>query len=445
MFLEWLKEAKSQRENKKTRKASLRYFNLIFVFLAIIAIEFFVCEKTSHEPAVSFLVDEPEMAKQQALKEVIEMNPEAIKKPEKKISQLVQHKLGDRVFTATFTDSFSGQAWIDLEQTDLYFDWTGTNLLFPLSINIKEVNPQDVLAKEDLTKVFTDKNEESKVLSLPGIIEFVDNANPKQVVVVEAQNSSLYIIGLTYEKAFEIWQCDSEGKNLKLLLEKAAKYPGHLALLTRDNNVFILWASYFTLAYEINNNGVVKDLTSDFGWRVSSNNPVKLYRIKDFVYIVNKDGSVVRYNDEISVRIDQEFLFAYQPSFLKIAPNGYLITGMSDGNVKIYEFRDNGFNLSGTRQVVSKKVNFSVKNIRAAQISYLDGGLENSHISYFLSNDGGANWQEAVPGQIVIFENKNNANDLRWKVVITPMLEDNPIQRKTPYLSSINFRYWYEM
>ena len=126
--------------------------------------------------------------------------------------------------------------------------------------------------------------------------------------------------------------------------------------------------------------------------------------------------------------------------FLEMAGDGYLMAGVPNGGTKIYEFKDRGFNLSGARQVVSKKVNFSVKNIGAAQISNLDAGVENSNTQYFLSNDGGLNWQETTPGQIVIFENQNDANDLRWKIVITP---DNGIVRTTPYLSSINFKYWY--
>jgi len=123
-----------------------------------------------------------------------------------------------------------------------------------------------------------------------------------------------------------------------------------------------------------------------------------------------------------------------------MAGDGYLMAGVPNGGTKIYQFEDRGFNLQGMRQVVSKKVNFAVKNIGAAQISNLDAGVKNSDTKYFLSNDGGLNWEETIPGKIVIFENQDNANDLRWKIVITP---DNGIAHETPYLSSINFKYWY--
>ena len=434
----FLGKFKKQEYKRKKKNNFFRYFRPVFIILGVIAAGFFVYERTAYEPLISFPI-EPEKVEQEVIKEEVESGPETIKEPERNVAQAPQKKLDNGLFTATFTDGFSSQAWLDVGQTDLYFDWTGTNLLFPISMTTQEISAQQAL---ELNKIFTDRNEEDSILSLPKIVELVAKKNPKQVVVVKVKNSNAYMIGLAQEKAFEIWEYDPIEKEVKLLLGKTAEYTGHLALLARDNNVFVLWASYFTLGYEIDNNGAIKDLTSDFGWRVSSNNAVKLYEIDDFVYIVNEDGSIIRYNDEISVRIDQEFWFTYQPESLKMADN-YLIAKVPNGGEKIYQFEDRGFNLQGARQVVSKKVNFAVKNIGAAQISNLDAGVENSDTKYFLSNDGGVSWQETSPGEIVIFENQDNANDLRWKIVITPALGGETLQKKTPYLSSIHFKYWY--
>ena len=438
----FLKKLKSQIEkSKKKKKESFRYFNPVFIILVIIVTGFFIYEKTAHEPPVSFLVESAsETVEQQAIKEIVKPEPEIIQEPQKDIPKVPQQRLDNGLLTATFTDGFSSQAWLDVGQTDLYFDWTGTNLLFPLSVTTQEITTQDASANEELTQIFVDKSEKDSILSLPEITGLVAEKNSKQVVAIKGQGSNAYIIGLAQEKAFEVWEYDSVEKNLKLLLGKTAEYSGNLALLARSKGVFVLWASYFTLGYEIDNSGVIKDLTNDFGWRISSNNPVKLYEIDDFVYIINEDGSIVRYNNEISVRIDQEFWFTYQPEFLEMAGDGYLMAGVPNGGTKIYQFEDRGFDLQGTRQVVSKKVNFAVKNIGAAQISNLDAGVKNSDTKYFLSNDGGLNWEETIPGKIVIFENQDNANDLRWKIVITP---DNEISTKTPYLSSIHFKYWY--
>ncbi len=77
--------------------------------------------------------------------------------------------------------------------------------------------------------------------------------------------------------------------------------------------------------------------------------------------------------------------------------------------------------MSIIRQVVSKKVNFSVKNIGAAQISGLETGLNQAQIEYFFSNDGGNSWQETDLGQIVKFDSQGN--DLQWKIKILPFKE----------------------
>ena len=446
----FLKKLKNQKYKEKKKDKFFKYLNPAFIILVIIAVGFFVYKQTAHEGPVFFPVEseeveqeiikeivESEEVEQEIIKEIVEPEEERIEEPERNVSQEPQKKLDGGLSIATFTDGFSSQAWLDVGQTDLYFDWTSTNLLFPISMRTQEISAQEAI---ELNKIFDEKNQEDDILSLPDVAELVAEKNPKQVVVVESQELDKYVIGLAQEKAFEVWECDSAGKNLKLLLGKIAEYPGHLVLLPRANgSIFVLWASYFTLGYEIDDKGIIKDLINNFGWRISSDNQVKLSEIDGFVYIVNEDSSIIRYNDEISVRIDQEFWFTYQPEFLKMADD-YLMAKVPNGGEKIYQFEDRGFNLQGTRQVVSKKVNFAVKNIGAAQINNIDAGVENSDTQYFLSNDGGMSWEKTMPGKIVIFENQDNANDLRWKIVITP---DNGVGETTPYLSLINFKYWY--
>ena len=65
-------------------------------------------------------------------------------------------------YTASFVDSFSGQAWLDAEQTNFYFDWTSTNLLFPPVLKTKEILtpvldnfiPKEVAADSDVILFF---------------------------------------------------------------------------------------------------------------------------------------------------------------------------------------------------------------------------------------------------------------------------------------------------
>ncbi|MDA2922782.1 hypothetical protein MYX07_05990 [Patescibacteria group bacterium AH-259-L07] len=257
-----------------------------------------------------------------------------------------------------------------------------------------------------------------------------------------------WLIGLSQENAFEIWQYEpfASGRSVvSLLFSKSLEYPGHLALLPRsDGRVFILWASYFTRGYEMAFDGSVTDVSARFGWRISHNNPVTLDELDQAIYISNGDGTLVRFDGEINTRIDNVFWFNFTPSFLDMVPvqehTGYMIAGVKGGGTKMYRFTDYGVDISVTRQAVSKQINFEVNKVGAAQISDLEASLSQANIQYYLSNDGGKTWSLTEPGQRFVFANAGN--DLRWKIKIAPKkLADS---YKTPYLRSIGLVYWYE-
>lgn len=493
--------------------------------------------------------------------------------------------IDNNYLTATFSDSFSSLAWIDTQQTSLYFDWTGTNILFPPDIIAQEMTENSVLdtfvpelvQQANSTVVFaghhmlnkqkevivwdrdndTWKRFEFDTLGIPqnhtiisinnipvynqwivftkeekthafyvyefdfemkyinqadlGLIpqgvstncgnstcliyfkdslefftldmaslelsrekELQNMVREKDIdsVIIEYVNTKneRWFVGVAQKKGFEIWQYEPFATNrnpVSLIFSQELEYPGHLALLARANGrVFVFWASYFTRAYEIQLNGAVFDLSSRFGWRISENAPVSLYEIADFIYIINNNGVIIRFNNEINARIDHLFWLNFSPSFLKITPvfskglalkpnlrvrplsdtqvpqasvSGYIIVGIPGGGTKLYEFTDLGFDLGAVRQIVSKQVNFEVSNIGAAQISGLEAGLSQSKTEYYLSNDKGITWEKTELGHVVKF--KTQGNDLRWKIKIVPYKK--AIRFKTPYLDSINFTYWY--
>lgn len=95
-------------------------------------------------------------------------------------------------------------------------------------------------------------------------------------------------------------------------------------------------------------------------------------------------------------------------------------------------------------QIVSKKVNFNVKNIIAAVITRIEDYRAQAQIKYFLSNNTGEDWYESGIAGIVCF--KNLGGDLVWKAEVTSTLEsvlENEAAQNTPYISSINLKYWY--
>ena len=569
---------------KKYPKKIKRYFSSVLVLVIVILGLILIHEKTAQEPEISY----PEVVEQEAVKiETQQQYVQVQPVQEQKFTAPLVKETGETVdgLTATFSDSFSSMAWLDGEKTTLYFDWTGTNLLFPPVIETNEILDsgildnfvqkkvafhdkkilflghdlltaqkqillwqstfddlgarQDKWLKSDFNKLGFDEDEEiiqvrALAVADPGIGEVwavfskqVENIKvsilnnellvintadlmaaslsevecrdekclmynsvsskfweldiqtlqvqpvkelsekaakkaPEQVVISKSGLAQEWIIGLANEQAFEIWKYKSEsGSLISVVFSQTTKYPGTLAILPMfDGRTFVLWASYFTRAYEIDNDGRITDLSSRFGWRISKNGEIQLYRFKDSIYINNK-STIVRFSGEINTRIDHFFWLAYSPNFMEIAPSalslraterseaisttnssensGYLIAGVPGNGTKIYQFADKGFDLTAIRQAVSQKVNFSAANINAAQISGLEAGMGQARIQYFLCNDGGKTWREADLGQVVKFENPGN--DLRWKIKIIPYKQANPFQ--TPYLRSINLTYWY--
>ncbi|MCH7759193.1 hypothetical protein IID20_02465 [Patescibacteria group bacterium] len=304
-----------------------------------------------------------------------------------------------------------------------------------------------------------------KVKFLSNLSEMMGKKDPEQVVVININgqgdefpgcgSEDCWAIGWVKNQQFEIAQYTSQelktGQPIFILLSQSAKYPGRLVLSSlAHEQIFVLWASYYTRAYKIDTKSRVIDLSSKFGWRISKEQGADIYEFSQAIYIKNEDGSIIRFNGEVNTQVGHLFWLKFNSRFSKFIPwqfepekgfnGGYVVAGVPDAGTKIYQFIDQGFDLSGIRQVVSKKVNFSVAQVAGAQISGLESDIKQALIEYYLSNDGGKTWQKANLGQMFIFENPGN--DLRWKIIIIPFKQALPDQ--TPYLRSINLTYWYK-
>ena len=121
-----------------------------------------------------------------------------------------------------------------------------------------------------------------------------------------------------------------------------------------------------------------------------------------------------------------------QKSFVFPEPEKDLVGSLSDDSKNKQE----------PKQVVSKKVNFNVKEIKAVRIDKSENLKVNSQIQYSFSNDGGINWMKTDIGQMVYFQ--DTGNDLRWRVIISPLSRDIQEGKNLSKISSINLTYWYE-
>jgi len=94
------------------------------------------------------------------------------------------------------------------------------------------------------------------------------------------------------------------------------------------------------------------------------------------------------------------------------------------------------------KTVVSKKINFEVREIKGAQITKSDFIQGNNEINYYFSNDNGLNWQKTQIGKETPF--KSIGNSLIWKVEIIPSQNAQNENENNTTLDSIFLKYWYE-
>ncbi|MFA6145738.1 MAG: hypothetical protein WC697_00195 [Patescibacteria group bacterium] len=343
------------------------------------------------------------------------------------------------------------------------------------------------VVNEPLTVFKIDAN--GNLTTLKNLTESLNKKNPDQAVIAKGLSAENWLVVWSkkvprqsalnpseseFMYQFEVDEIKGETLNNKGHI-LTAEYPGRPSLVVLKNkNIFLFWGSYFTQAYEIKPSGEISDLSGDFGWRISANKPFHLYQFSHSIYIKNEDRSIVRWGGGSNVKIDPQFWLTFNPDFLKIIPtaqtctdgtqtnaenvsvsqqcdSGYLIAGVPSAGTKIYQFNDLGFDLSKTCQAVSVKINFSVAEIKAAQIN-LQGKTDNTKTEYWLSNDGGNNWEKAEIGKPTIFttvglptesasRSEKAGNDLRYKIILTP---DSGDSFTTPVLNSINLQYWYK-
>ena len=78
--------------------------------------------------------------------------------------------------------------------------------------------------------------------------------------------------------------------------------------------------------------------------------------------------------------------------------------------------------------------NSTITFSNASEMDWLEGIHDSTTLTWYLSADGGNNWEEVTPGVNHIFT--NFGDDLRWKVSIT-----NDDNYSTPYIHGLKVKY----
>jgi hypothetical protein len=94
------------------------------------------------------------------------------------------------------------------------------------------------------------------------------------------------------------------------------------------------------------------------------------------------------------------------------------------------------------QEVVSKPFNFSVREIKAVQITRTDNNPGDGKINYYFSNNDGENWYLMSSSEPLIF--KETGNSLRWKARVMMLDDYREEDQVVPEISSIFIKYWYQ-
>lgn len=154
-----------------------------------------------------------------------------------------------------------------------------------------------------------------------------------------------------------------------------------------------------------------------------------------FKHLIRFDGtnmtdiinSLINFSDSGVGVIESKYSTAY---------NDFLIGG-GIGGPKLNSAQELGYKTSGVVQ--SKKINTTTEIIAEATLTATDQRPQTTSgagvsISYYLSANGGANWEQVTPNTKHIFTNAGN--DLQWRAILSTT--DSSV---TPVINSVNINY----
>lgn len=376
--------------------------------------------------------------------------------------------------TGSFSDLFSGTAWIDEVKTTLYRDNEAGAFLFPPQFVWNPVEDNRMLAElgNDIgqnpneraclgerclvvrgKKMYWEEGQKSVVVLYPG------SSDVGVVRLAVAPLSSGWLVGVTRsgEKNFSarIFRFDgtifenifSDGRDAFL-----SPRDGYLGMGGSDNEWLALWSGYEGQALRVRFGGAPENLSSFFGIRlmhdgflpyvarVATRNSVDWYvwgigdgaprLLKMFEMLDGTVGGVIDFTPLL-----------FNESVLKIIPHAIVSgTTLADFLVRIdhtggasewKELRDDGFRSDGTGMVVSKNIKTTQGTTRAAALSPLrlfEGG---GAVRFEFSVDG-IQWTPFVSGTETQFT--GSGRELYWRAQFKP--GENP--RLSPFFEGIH-------
>jgi len=381
-------------------------------------------------------------------------------------------------YLSSFSDLFSGTAWLDLEQTNLTRDQVGMVFTFKPNIEwqflgdcsimesrCQEINVQPTKQQFCLNNKAQNcleiKNKQLIYQQRPLILPISDQERLVNLTVESfADRWLIAAVQKITEEQYQpkVWWFDGyDFKEIKLLDDVGktvvSKYLGQMAIGGRTDSILILYSADDGLAWQVNGSEV-RELSHFFGLRVNGGGfapkIVYLGQGQDTVwYVFDQAGQQARlikfwHNGtswiEGGVDLTASLPSDSQAVYLTADSNNNLTAKIiaGTGQASLWLMLDHGFIAPSSSQVTS--VNLTVYDrvkpqIVGAVVAGAVGGWSGLANQWSLSTDGD-NWQSVQLGQRLNFQQPVSQLWWRWQV------QPNANAYLSPCLKMITINYY---
>ncbi len=368
---------------------------------------------------------------------------------------------------ASFSDTFSGEGWINTDATTMHRDNNVTAYVLPPKYEWTEAAASEFNSPGELNSnsacigsnclavVGNFLQFKGAPLALPSALQDQDIANlsvgaldTKFVLGAVANNSGGYAGWVFYFDGKDFTEVIGGGGVLD------SPYAGKIYFGGDDGDWLAIYSAYEGRAAEITG-GVVNDISRFFGirvmnggftpavihqgaWYISSQTAGNPKLLKLFDNGTGKVQGAVDFSSGIFPKGTQSAIFVGSRTSSGSPTSQILIAKVvdSDSAVHYYQFTDDGFDVSHPAIVQSLNLNNYNGTVRSADIYGLDLGSGGGTVQFSFSNNG-RDWYPVSVGGTMTFPDQTGRQFL-WRAEFTP--DGNAAN--SPFLGSIGLDYY---
>ncbi len=370
-------------------------------------------------------------------------------------------------FVRTFGDSFTGLATIDRDLTDMYWDSTVSAFLFPPRISMQKLedcgeNACGYFIQDESWQGFCSgpnclENDNNQLIYNKENLNLPKEINEEKLISISlgAVGSDWYlgfILGNNIDEKALIYRFD--GEKYHFLLEfniRTGRINGNLSFGGTRNDLYIIYGGYFGQIKRLKNESEIIDLDDFFNLRFTTSGffpKIQNSARSQAVYVcntnLNRTNILKLWKDregEVIGAVDLRNLAFFDISVQRLD----CLPGDETFDLKIliktregwqkWGMIDNGFNNKIIRQVVSRDINASNRQVRAAIINSYSINSEKhwkDTFQLFFSADN-ENFTPVLPGNW--YKIQPPGDNLYWRVIFRNDMEN---QYYSPWLNNFS-------